>query len=86
MVKRSIKLEWILVLCGDKQHSTIATVMHVPTIKEVSVILNVPSSTISNTYYRLIRPAGVLEHVSIVKHAEDQFSKSLPARAKDARC
>ena len=64
------KNNWILYLFENKEKSDLLKIMEFKTIKDVSFVLGVDASVISNWFHGLINPRGILKncvlHQSVV--------------------
>ena len=64
------KYNWILYLFENNEKKELLKIMEFKTIKEISFVLNMDSSIISNWFHGLIHPRGILKncvlHQSVV--------------------
>ena len=64
------KRNWVLWLFEDDEKIDLLKIMEFKTIKEISFVLDMDSSTISNWFHGLIHPRGILKncvlHQSVV--------------------
>tara|TARA_R100001440_G_scaffold7114_2_gene14216 strand:- start:4090 stop:4293 length:204 start_codon:yes stop_codon:yes gene_type:complete len=64
------KYNWILYLFENTEKKELLKIMEFKTIKEISFVLNMDSSIISNWFHGLIHPRGILKncvlHQSVV--------------------
>ena len=64
------KNNWILYLFENTEKKELLKIMEFKTIKEISFVLNMDSSIISNWFHGLIHPRGILKncvlHQSVV--------------------
>jgi hypothetical protein len=60
-------LIWIIELFSDKDKSDLLKVYHFNSVKDISYVLNMESTTIFNFYHKLIKPRGNLEYVNMYR-------------------
>tara|TARA_R110002051_G_C8536247_1_gene470383 strand:- start:51 stop:257 length:207 start_codon:yes stop_codon:yes gene_type:complete len=58
---------WVLYLFEDDENKEIFKILEFKTIKEVSYVLKIEPSVISNWYHGLINPRGVLKNCMLVQ-------------------
>jgi|TARA_R110002094_G_scaffold68576_1_gene77940 hypothetical protein len=58
---------WVLYLFEDEENKEIFKILEFKTIKEVSYVLKIEPSVISNWYHGLINPRGVLKNCMLVQ-------------------
>lgn len=58
---------WVLYLFEDEKKKEIFKIMEFKTIKELSYVLNIEPSIISNWYHGLINARGVLKNSTLVQ-------------------
>jgi hypothetical protein len=58
---------WVLYLFDDEDKKQIFKIMEFKTIKELSYVLNVDSSIISNWYHGLINARGILKNSTLIQ-------------------
>lgn len=56
---------WVCEVFSTFEKEVLLKVYEFPTMSEVSYVLGMPASVISNYYHRLIRPRGVLRYINI---------------------
>ena len=59
------KSGWVLYLFEDESKSRLLKIMEFKTIKELSYVLDVQSSVISNWFHSLINSRGILKRCSL---------------------
>ena len=58
---------WVLYLFEDEDKKQLFKIMEFKTIKDLSYVLNIDSSIISNWYHGLINPLGILKNSTLVQ-------------------
>ena len=58
---------WVLYLFEDEDKKEIFKIMEFKTIKDLSYVLNIEPSIISNWYHGLINPRGILKNSTLVQ-------------------
>ena len=58
---------WVLYLFDDEGKKQLFKIMEFKTIKDLSYVLNIDSSIISNWYHGLINPRGILKNSTLVQ-------------------
>tara|TARA_R110000824_G_scaffold371286_1_gene560987 strand:- start:4651 stop:4857 length:207 start_codon:yes stop_codon:yes gene_type:complete len=56
---------WVLYLFEDAQKRDLFKIMEFKTIKEVSYVINIPTTIISNWFHGLINPRGILKNCAL---------------------
>tara|TARA_R100001530_G_scaffold135350_1_gene112347 strand:- start:996 stop:1202 length:207 start_codon:yes stop_codon:yes gene_type:complete len=56
---------WVLYLFEDGEKRDLFKIMEFKTIKEVSYVINIPSTIISNWFHGLINPRGILKNCAL---------------------
>ena len=56
---------WVLYLFEDEEKSQLFKIMEFKTIRELSIVLDIPSTIISNWFHELILPRGILKRCSL---------------------
>ena len=56
---------WVLYLFEDEGKSELFKIMEFKTIKEISYVINLPSTIISNWFHGLINPRGILKNCAL---------------------
>ena len=52
---------------ADEEHTSVARVLSLRTVKDVGSLVNLPASTVSNFYHHLINPKGALRYFQMFK-------------------
>ncbi len=58
---------WVLYLFEDEKKKEIFKIMEFKTIKDLSYVLNIEASIISNWYHGLINARGILKNATLVQ-------------------
>lgn len=58
---------WVLYLFEDEKKKEIFKIMEFKTIKDLSYVLNIEASIISNWYHGLINARGILKNSTLVQ-------------------
>tara|TARA_R110000737_G_scaffold188856_1_gene210970 strand:+ start:306 stop:506 length:201 start_codon:yes stop_codon:yes gene_type:complete len=61
---------WLLIIYYDKEKTKILKNIEISTIKNISFLLNIKQSEISNFYHGLIYSRGLLDYCHIFKISE----------------
>jgi len=58
---------WILYLFYDKEKTKVLKIMEFNRIKDISYLLDLKPSIISNYYHKFIHPRGILQYIYIYR-------------------
>lgn len=56
------KNSWVLYLFESEQKTDLLKIMEFLTVKDISYVLDIPHTVISNYFHGLIRPRGILKN------------------------
>ena len=55
---------WNIMVFADAEHSVLVRVLQLRTVKDVASLVQLPATTVSNFYHRLIKPKGAVTKTS----------------------
>ena len=58
---------WHVMVFEDENHTTLVRVLQLRTVKDVGALVQLPATTVSNFYHRLIKPKGALHYIQMFK-------------------
>ena len=66
---------------ADEEHTSVARVLRLRTVKDVGSLVNLPASTgVSNFHHRLINPKGALRYIQMFKPRGAQLHGAAESR------
>ena len=61
------KSGWVLYLFEDEEKNQLFKIMEFKTIRQLSYVMNLPSTIVSNWFHGLINPRGILKRCSLIQ-------------------